>query len=245
MGVRVPLRAISYYHSLHVARDGLKTNVIKNKIEFYFLLYNKKGDIDKMSVGNWNVKISTNGMPQKVATACAKLNETIVGAEYTPIAYLGSQLVNGTNHAVLAEQLIVTGKDVKNIVVLTFNEKPKEPEATLVSIERVVESGEGFGGTTIDVKVEEDIPSDIITEIWNPALEGRLGAKFRPFAYLGSQMTKGINHIFVVEISSITPDGQDEVALGIINQIDKKVYFADLLANKQESMLGYAFNWLS
>ena len=37
-------------------------------------------------------------MPQKVATAIAELN--LIGAEYAPIAYLGSQLVNGVNHGV-------------------------------------------------------------------------------------------------------------------------------------------------
>ena len=43
-------------------------------------------------VGNWKINISTTGMPQKVATAFAKMNETLVGAEYENIAYIGSQI---------------------------------------------------------------------------------------------------------------------------------------------------------
>jgi hypothetical protein len=76
-------------------------------------------------------------MPEKIATAVGDLK--IVGAEYTPIAYLGSQVVNGINHAVLAEQLVVAGKDTKNVVVIMFNERPEG--VTLVGIERVLESG--------------------------------------------------------------------------------------------------------
>lgn len=74
-------------------------------------------------LGSWDVKVVVGSLPEKVATAVGELGEKLIGAEYTPIAYLGSQLVNGTNHAVLAEQVLTTGRDTKNIVVLTFNEK--------------------------------------------------------------------------------------------------------------------------
>ena len=70
--------------------------------------------------GSWNVNVVTNGMPQKVATAIGALSEKLIGAEYEPIAYLGSQVVNGTNHAVLAKQILTTGRDTTNIVVIVF-----------------------------------------------------------------------------------------------------------------------------
>ena len=73
------------------------------------------------SSGGWSVNVEVGKMPQKVATAFSKLGD-LVGASYTPIAYLGSQVVNGINHAVLAEQTVLTGKDTKNIVVIIFNE---------------------------------------------------------------------------------------------------------------------------
>ena len=66
-------------------------------------------------LGGWNIGVVTGGMPQKVATAFGKLAEQLIGCEYTPIAYLGSQQVNGINHAVLAEQTVITGKDTKYI----------------------------------------------------------------------------------------------------------------------------------
>ena len=66
-----------------------------------------------MSLGGWEVKVSNN-FPQKVASSLSSFNEQILGAEYVPISYLGSQVVNGINHAVLAEQTLLTGRDPKN-----------------------------------------------------------------------------------------------------------------------------------
>ena len=83
-------------------------------------------------------------MPQKVASAFSEVLGELLGAEYTPIAYLGEQLVNGTNHAVLAEQTLVNGKDTKNVVVVILNERGDS--FTLSNIERVVETGAPLGG---------------------------------------------------------------------------------------------------
>ena len=76
-----------------------------------------------METGNWEIAIEIGRIPQKIASAIIDLEEKLVGAEYEPIAYLGSQVVNGVNHAVLAKQIITTGRDTENIVVLIFNEK--------------------------------------------------------------------------------------------------------------------------
>lgn len=194
--------------------------------------------------GSWEIKVNKDGMPQKVATAFGKLSDQLVGAEYTPIAYLGSQVVNGINHAVLAEQLVITGKDTKNVVVVIFNEKPNEMEATLVGIERVVESGAEFGGVKVDVT--KDIPEDA-QNAFNEAMDGFVGSKVEPFALLGSQITRGTNYIFAATVSPVIPDGEANTKAAIItvNDLSKEIAFADLLASRQDVMaLGYAFTWL-
>lgn len=192
-------------------------------------------------VGNWEVNININGMPQKIASAVSKLSETLVGAEYDPIAYLGSQQVNGINHAVLAEQTVVTGRDSKNIVMLIFNEKPNEREATLVSIDRIVEGGDALGGTQINATTV--IPEEAMNE-WRTAFEGFLGAKYEPFALLGTQVVKGTNFIFAVKVTPITPNGVPEVAIVTINTMTGTMAFADPFETKQGASLGYAFTWL-
>ena len=191
--------------------------------------------------GNWDVKISMGAMPQKIASAVAKFNEKMLGAEYEPIAYLGSQVVNGINHAVLAEQIVTTGRDTKNIVVLIFNEKSDEMEATLVNIERVVEGGAALGGTAIEVQT--DIPEEAI-DAYHSAFDGYVGMSVRLKALLATKVTKGTNYVFFAEVEPVVLDGTPEAMLITVNSLSKDVAFANLLASKAEVALGYSFTWL-
>jgi hypothetical protein len=189
-------------------------------------------------VGNWDVKVSTGGMPEKIATAVGDLK--IVGAEYTPIAYLGSQVVNGINHAVLAEQLVVAGKDTKNVVVIMFNERPEG--VTLVGIERVLESGGELGGISVDVKT--DIPQDA-KDAFDAVMNGFVGSKIEPFALLGTQITKGTNYIFAATLTPVTQDPKQSAVLVIANSLTGELSISDMLGTRHDAMaLGYAFTWL-
>jgi len=175
-------------------------------------------------LGAWDVNVSVGSMPEKVATAVAALNEKFVGAEYTPIAYLGSQVVNGTNHAVLAEQLLVTGKDTKNVVLLIFNEKGMDCE--LVNIERVVEGGEEFGGAKVDVKTDLDAEAKAL---FDAALGDFVGSTVEPFALLATQVVRGVDYIFAAEVTPVAEDPVKKVSKVTINAEEKTVSFVDIL----------------
>lgn len=191
--------------------------------------------------GSWNINVVANGMPQKVASAFGALSEQLIGAEYEPIAYLGSQVVNGINHAVLAKQILTTGRDTTNVVILIFNEKPNAMEATLVSIDRVVEGGAALGGIKIDPQVE--IPDDA-KAAWDEAFGAWVGTKLEPIALLGTQVVKGTNFIFAATVTPVAPDAAAKASIVTINPMTGTVAFDDLLSTKYEASLGYAFTWL-
>lgn len=177
-------------------------------------------------LGSWTINVVTGGMPEKVATACGKLSEQLIGAEYAPIAYLGSQVVNGTNHSVLMEQTILSGKDVKNVVLVIFNEKPNDIDLTLVNIERVVEGGTGAGAVVVDPKTE--IPEEA-KDVFAAALEGFVGSSVQPFALLATQVVKGIDYIFAAEVTPVTQDPVKKVCTVTVNGLEKTVAFNDIL----------------
>ena len=182
--------------------------------------------------GKWDVNVHVGGLPEKLATAFSEVK--LVGAEYTPIAYLGSQLVNGINHAVLAEQLVVAGKDVKNVVVMIFNEKADT--FTLTGIERVVEGGAELGGTAVDVKT--DIPAEA-KEVFDSVVGKLVGVDAKPFALLATQVVKGVNYVFAAEVTKATKDADKEFAVITVNALTKKVAFSgDLLTSDVEISLG-------
>lgn len=191
-----------------------------------------------MNTGSWDIAVQIGKLPQKVATAFDSLN--IVGAEYELIAYIGSQVVNGTNHAVLAKQTILNGKDTENIVVMIFNEKPNDMNAVLVSIERVLENGGSFGGVHVDVTTELD---DEVMDIWNDAFEGFVGSTVTPYALLGTQVTTGTEYIFAATLVTTALEPEEHAMIVTINPMTKKVQMGDMLTSKHEASLGYAFTW--
>lgn len=176
------------------------------------------------SLGAWNINVVTGGMPEKVATAFGKLNE-LVGAEYEPIAYLGSQLVNGTNHAVLAKQTIVAGKDTENIVLVIFHET--KDEVVMTSIERVVEGNAQPGGIFI-----EDNPLEIPAEAkvaFEKTVKDFVGSAIEPFALLAEQVTEGTNYIFAAEVIPTTADPVKKVATVAVNALNNTILFDGIL----------------
>ena len=195
-----------------------------------------------MNTGNWNIDVNVNGMPQKIATAFEKLKETLVGAEYEFIAYLGTQEVNGVNHAVLAKQIVTTGRDSENVVAMIFNEKPGAMDDVLVSIERVLSSGAELGGTTISVDKILDLTGEPM-KIWHEAFAGRVGISMRPIAYLGSQVANGIDHVYAATAEPMDLEGQKQAVIVRINPLERKVNVVNFLVDRGIDALNYAFNW--
>lgn len=78
--------------------------------------------------------IST-GMPQKAQTAWDSAFGELVGAEYAPISFVGSQMVNGINYWYLAQQRLITADPVYHIVKVCITEFAGRYELT--SIEKI------------------------------------------------------------------------------------------------------------
>lgn len=192
-----------------------------------------------MEIGSWTINIQIGKAPQKIASAVSELGERLIGAEYNFIAYLGSQIVNGVNHAVLAEQILTTGKDTKNVVILIFNEK--DGKVTLVAIDRVITQGETFGG--ISVNIQTEIPGEALAT-FNKAFEGFVGSNIKPFALLGTQITNGVNYIFITSVEPVVENPEEKVAIVVVNRTSKEVRIMNLLSSKDNVIsLGYAFSW--
>lgn len=180
-----------------------------------------------MIFGGYNVNVNVKGMPQKVATAFDEITKNLIGAKYNFIAYLGSQVVNGTNHAILAEQTIITGVDSKCVVVMVINEKTEG--LTLAGIERILDSGDAFGGTAIDCKT--DIPDEAMTTLSN-AVSNFVGSSIKPFAYLGSQIVNGTNYYIAAEVSPLVAGANNNTSVKMIkvNSKDAKfIEFTDII----------------
>lgn len=76
-----------------------------------------------MTLGGWNLEeVKGTALPQKVQTDFTAVTSDMVGADYEPIAYLGSQVVNGTNYRILALQKMTRPDIEKRIVKMIIHE---------------------------------------------------------------------------------------------------------------------------
>jgi len=171
-------------------------------------------------LGGYLIKVVPGKLPQKVASGFDKVFNGFTGASYTPIAYLGHQVVNGINHAVLCEQNLVTAKDVKGIAIVVLNEKPGDiggESLELVEIKSCfTDKGMKLGG--INITPSAEIPEDAM-KVWNKHFgSGFFGASNKPFALLATQVVHGVAYFYAVESTMIvSPIGNDGLVMSAGN----------------------------
>ena len=85
-------------------------------------------------LGGWNIDdMKGCNLPQKVQSAFTTVTSELVGADYQPVLYIGSQVVNGMNYCVLAKQTIITATPENRLVKMIINVDTKGV-ASLVSV---------------------------------------------------------------------------------------------------------------
>lgn len=133
-----------------------------------------------------------------------KATEGLLGARYIPVAFLGSQLVSGSNYALLCRVAPVTADPVETYAIV----KLYKDLSGNVSLLDVSDSGvptnisELPGGWQ---QCEAPIVNDELQALFDKALEGYTGMGFRPVALLATQTVSGTNYCFFCE--SVPVDG--------------------------------------
>ena len=75
---------------------------------------------DEPVVGGWTiVGVGKAQLPEEAEQAFKAVTEKLLGADYVPVAYLGSQVVAGMNYAILCTRTLVTANPVTDLAVLT------------------------------------------------------------------------------------------------------------------------------
>ena len=86
-----------------------------------------------MVLGGWNFDdVKSCNLPQKVASAFMAVMGEMTGADYMPVAYLGSQEVNGINYCLIVLQTVITPVSEKRPLKIIINVLP-DGRASIVS----------------------------------------------------------------------------------------------------------------
>lgn len=158
-------------------------------------------------------------LPENVATGFAAATDKLIGVGYSPVVYLGKQIVNGTNYAVLAETTVV-GADKKNPVIVVINQKPgtigsSADDFSLVSVDNLVDNF-GLGGYEIDGLLA-GMPQPVATG-FDKVTQSLLGCEYTPIVYIGKQIVNGTNYMVLAKSKVVGIEGTDKIVKVVINQ---------------------------
>ena len=134
-----------------------------------------------------------------------KIADKTVGVRYNPVAYIGTQAVAGTNHAVLCETSMSApgANDIYSIVVV-YEDPDGNVKVTDVFMSEVrTYTAMPMGGWTTSEHAEI---TDGLKKVFEAATGSHLGIDLVPVALVSEQKASGTNYCFFCEKEKVTAD---------------------------------------
>ncbi len=167
----------------------------------------ESGSAETLISGGWS-HAESPVVPEEVKSLLEQAAEKMTGADYVPCAYIGSQVVAGTNHALLCKVTpVVPDAKTRYSLVILYEDLEGNAEITDVrDCEAPAPQNKGLlGGWS-------DSDSPVMTEEAEAALEKAVkelaGAKYRSVALLGTQVVAGTNYSILCEITAAVPEAE-------------------------------------
>ena len=174
--------------------------------------------------GGWevNIEIDYSMVPTNVMDCIYAIDD---GAIYKFVAYLGSQLVRGYNHAVVAEQIYEDTK-VKNVVLIECYEDLDEI-CTVSSIDNLITGGKN--NNEVVVEVGDDINDEAKNSFDDTFDVTTNNYTIAAVALLGYRRINGVimERYYLVEATPLT-DNDDPKSVSIISIIDSENVFYEV-----------------
>ena len=183
------------------------------------------------TTGGWTIFSDETkaNIPEGPQAALDKALAAYTGASLTPVAYLGSQIVSGTNYKFLCRSQAVTPDAEESFVTITVYED-LQGYAELTEVKdfhltdylenkEIASSEEGMtggwavsenDGTMMEMTVE-------IQRAFDTATENLTGCTYEPVAVLGSQVVAGSNYAILCRVTPVTPNATPHFAVVQVN----------------------------
>ena len=166
----------------------------------------------------WTLKLEkADKMPQALATAFSNLYGAKFGGSYTPIYYVGTQVVNGLNHKLIVERTkqVSGGKTIKDFAVVTINIPAGDVRAEKASI-------------VSEQDATDFILRDEIEQGFKKALAEFTSVNHKPIIELGEQITTGKDYHFICESKGNYADAEPYLTRVAINNFKDNWTIAEI-----------------
>lgn len=179
--------------------------------------------------GGWEVSGGYTSMAKnpEANAAFRKATAEIDGVSYKAVAVLGTQVVAGTNYAILCRATpIYPGADPEVKVMYIYEDL--EGNAEITGFQTII--GEmldgGFAANTGKFALSRN---KSVYSAYKKAVEGLTGVTYKPVAYLGSQVVAGSNYLILCRSRVVYPGAPYGWSLVTVNKaLDGTVSLAEI-----------------
>ena len=176
-------------------------------------------------VGGWTIPedLSSGALTEDQLAVFEKGTEAYTGMGFVPVAYLGSQVVSGTNHMYLCMGTTVTANpESKYVVVTIYQDLDDKCEITNVA---------DFDLGTVEEQASESTPTGLaggwavseeynvinmeadVEQAFENAIGSTLGATYEPLALLGSKVVNGTEYAILCHYTLSDKDSTPGIAV--------------------------------
>lgn len=175
-------------------------------------------------VGGWTAYDgTTSAINDDIRAAWDKAMEGLTGVRYEPIRLLASQVVNGTNYAILARGTTVTAEPSTDWYVVKMY-VDLQGNAEISSIERIdltamkvadttVPASELMGGWQVVNPDNSILEPEDAQKAFTKANEQYVGVSLSPIATLGTQVVSGTNYLVLCTGAPATENPTNQLYL--------------------------------
>ena len=171
-----------------------------------------QAEIDEI-LGGWT-RAESPVITDEMRELLKKALENLVGAEYTPVAYLGYQIVAGTNHRILCRISPVVPDAKESYAIVTIYEDLNGNAAITDVKDFEVETNlqeELLPGGWFEPETPE--VTEDAKNIFDKAMETLVGVNYVPVALLKQQVAAGMNYCYLCEAAVVYPGAETTYAL--------------------------------
>lgn len=150
----------------------------------------------------------------KVRSVLNKATDGMVGAEYTPVALIDTQVVAGTNYRILCKITpVVPNAQATYNIVTVYEDLQGNAEITEIQESNAVAGANGWRETGSPIVTEG------IKQTLKSATDGLMDVGYSPIALVEYKLGFGsVGYCLLCKVSSITPSRDDNFALIYVNQ---------------------------
>lgn len=169
--------------------------------------------------GGWTANSGSVSMSKNAAAKAAfkKATEDLLGVSYKAIALLGTQVVAGTNYAILCKSTVVY-PDAEPEMVILYIYEDLEGNAEITGTQTILSGGEEEGGFTVNTGKLSPSKNKTVYSAYKAAMKKKTDVSYKPVVYLGKQVVSGMNYMILCRSNVSAKSEECEWVLVTVNK---------------------------